>query len=74
MKQKPKLDALVRPYGMIPGFLCAFCLTKFNSMVKVLCWKVIFIKYQPDMLIYIVAACYVFHRPVEQVYSVVALS
>ena len=43
-------------------------------MVKVLCWKVIFIKYQPDMLINIVAACYVFHRPVEQVYSVVTLS
>ena len=43
-------------------------------MVKVLRWKIIFIKYQPDMLINIVAACYVFHSPVEQVYSVVALS
>ena len=74
MEQKPELDALVGPYGTIPGFICAFCGTKLCGTVKVFRRKIVLVKDQPDMLINIVAAGHVFHRPIKEVYRVVAFT
>ena len=74
MEQKPQLDALVGPYGVIPGFGCAFCGTKLCGTVKVFRREIVLVKDQPDMLINVVAPGHIFHRSIKEVYCVVAFA
>ena len=52
----------------------AFGGTKLCGTVKVFRLKIVLVKDQPDMLINIVAAGHVFHRPIKEVYRVVAFA
>ncbi len=74
MEQKPELDALVGPYRMILGFVCAFCGTELCGTVKMLRREIVLVKDQPDMLINAVASGHVFHCSIEKVHCVVAFA
>ena len=74
MEQEPKLDALVRPDGVVMCFLCTGVFAERGCLVKVLPGEVILVIHQPDMLVDIIAVGNILHRPVEQADGIVSFA